>query len=77
MMLLYVVEIEIVDLIDDDVDEFRVWMTNNNTTMQSLVMKKSTAACDGARIELAHQEKKPCKRKTLPLTCIGTQHIFF
>ena len=33
MMLLYVVEIEIVDLIDDDVDEFRVWMTNNNTTM--------------------------------------------
>ncbi len=28
---------------------------------QSLVMKKNTTACDGARVELAHQEKSmPC-----------------
>ena len=31
--------------------------TCKNTQGQSLVMKKSTTACDGARVELVHQEK--------------------
>jgi hypothetical protein len=32
---------------------------------QSLVMKKSTTACDGARVELAHQEQKHALQLTL------------